>query len=218
MNPLSNVTVARKPRVLAPVSLMAVALLAACVAQPTVQTRPESTPQTQPSALPPTTAPAPATTVPPLQPTQPPSRPQPSAESFPKTLAAAGTGPAVLALAKQAQAFRSAGRPQDALGQYERALRIEPKNAFVWQAMAETHLALHNVEQAESAARKSNSLARGNPWLELGNWRVIATALGVYGDSPAAQAARTRADEISNALAASAGGGGALPAAASAVP
>ncbi|WP_293393365.1 tetratricopeptide repeat protein [Nevskia sp.] len=213
-----TVTAARKPRVLTPVALVAVALLAACVAQPTVPTRPESTQQTQPPALPPTTAPAPApaTTIPPLLPTQPSGRPQPSAESFPKTLAAAGTGPAVLALARQAQTFRSAGRPQDALGQYERALRIEPKNAFVWQAMAETHLALHNVEQAESAARKSNSLARGNPWLELGNWRVIAAALGVYGDSPAAQAARTRADEIGSALAASSGGG-ALPAA-SAVP
>ncbi len=194
---------------------MAVALLAACVAQPTVPTRPESTQQTQPPALPPTTAPA--ETLPPLQPTQPPVRQQPSAESFPKTLAAAGTGPAVLALARQAQTFRNAGRPQDALGQYERALRIEPKNAFVWQAMAETHLALHNVEQAESAARKSNSLARGNPWLELGNWRVIASALAVYGNTPAAQAARTRADEIGSALAAS-GGGGAMPAAASAVP
>ncbi|WP_295683581.1 tetratricopeptide repeat protein [uncultured Nevskia sp.] len=215
MIPFLTVTAARKPRVLTTVALIAVALLAACVAQPTVPTRPESTQQTQPPALPPTSAPA--ETIPPLLPTQPPVRPQPSAESFPKTLAAAGTGPAVLALARQAQTFRSAGRPQDALGQYERALRIEPKNAFIWQAMAETHLALHNVEQAESAARKSNSLARGNPWLELGNWRVIASALGVYGDSPAAQAARTRADEIGSALAAS-GGGGAMPAAASAVP
>ncbi|WP_428383911.1 tetratricopeptide repeat protein [Nevskia ramosa] len=215
MTPFSTVTAARKPRVLTPVALMAVAMLAACVAQPTVPTRQESTQQTQPPALPTTTAPA--ETIPPLQPTQPPVRQQPSAESFPKTLAAAGTGPAVLALAKQAQNFRSAGRPQDALGQYERALRIEPKNAFVWQAMAETHLALHNVEQAESAARKSNSLARGNPWLELGNWRVIASALAVYGNTPAAQAARTRADEIGSALAAS-GGGGAMPAAASAVP
>ncbi len=215
MIPFLTVTAARKPRVLTTVALIAVALLAACVAQPTVPTRPESTQQTQPPALPPTSAPA--ETISPLLPTQPPVRPQPSAESFPKTLAAAGTGPAVLALARQAQTFRSAGRPQDALGQYERALRIEPKNAFIWQAMAETHLALHNVEQAESAARKSNSLARGNPWLELGNWRVIASALGVYGDSPAAQAARTRADEIGSALAAS-GGGGAMPAAASAVP
>ncbi|MDP3294563.1 MAG: hypothetical protein Q8M37_07465 [Nevskia sp.] len=224
MTPFSNLAAAGK-RCLPclPVALLITLLLAACVAQPTVPTRSEPSQQTQPPALPPTTAPAPATTLPPLQPAPPPSHPLPSAESFPKTLAAAGAGPAVLALAKRAQTFRSADRHQDALGQYQRALRIEPKNAFVWQAIAETHLALHNVEQAESAARKSNSLARGNPWLELGNWRVIAAALGVYGNSPAAQAARTRADEISTVLAASGanvsgGAAAALPASSSAVP
>lgn len=218
MIPLSNVAAVGKRRgPTLSALLIPLALLTACVTEPSMPARPEPVTQAHPPALPPASGPAPVTTVPPLQPTPVPSRPLPSAESFPKSLAASGAGPAVLALAKQAQTARTAGRHQDALGQYERALRIEPRNAFIWQAIAETHLALHNVEQAESAARKSNSLARGNPWLELGNWRVIASALGTYGDSAAAQAARTRADEIGSALAASSGGG-LPPAASSAVP
>lgn len=174
MTPFSSVTVVRMRRSPWPLAAMIVLLsLAACVQQPTVNSPPEPVLQPVPPVRPPM-APPPVVTQPPLLPTPTPStRPIPSPDNYPKSLAASAAVPAVQALARQAQAFRSAGRHQDALGQYERALRIEPKNAFVWQAIAETHLALHNVEQAESAARKSNSLARSNPWLELGNWRVI---------------------------------------------
>lgn len=206
MTPLSPVAAARprcSPRL--PALLLATLSLAACVQQPAVDGG-STAPQPQPvvPARPPSVA-APVITQPPLLPSPPPSsRPIPPPDNYPKSLAAAGGSPAVLALAKQAQAFRSAGRHQDALGQYERALRIEPKNAFVWQAIAETQLAMHNVEQAESAARKSNSLARSNPWLEMGNWRVIAAARAVYGDTATASAARARADEINAAINASA--------------
>lgn len=216
MNPFSLVTATRAPWLT--LVLLASLSLAACVQQPVVS-RPEPVPQPVSVVRPPVAPPPPVVTQPPLLPTTPPPmRPVPPPDSYPRSLAASGSGPAVLALARQAQTFRTAGRHQDALGQYERALRIEPKNAFIWQAIAETQLALHNVEQAESAARKSNSLARSNPWLEMGNWRVIASSRAVYGDTTAATAARTRADEISAAIAASASAAASAPAAPAAVP
>lgn len=217
MNPFLSVTVVRARRSPWPLAAMIVLLsLAACVQQPIVSRTPEPVPQAPPPVRPPL-APPPVVTQPPLLPTPTPStRPIPSLDNYPKSLATSAAVPAVQALARQAQAFRSAGRHQDALGQYERALRIEPKNAFVWQAIAETQLALHDVEQAESAARKSNSLARGNPWVELGNWRVIASARGANGDSAGANAARARADEIGSAITAS--GAASAAAAPAAVP
>lgn len=179
-------------------ALLAVLALAACVEQPTVTQPPVQEPvaPAAPAVQPPKTP----DVQPPLQPPPPPVKPLAPLAGYPKSLAASGAGPAVLALARQAQESRSAGRYDAALGQWERALRIEPRNAFIWQSIAETQLFLKNSEQAESAAQKSNSLGRGNPWVESANWRLIASARTARGDSAGAQQAASRAEALVAAI------------------
>jgi len=127
---------------------------------------------------------------------------QPPAGGFPKSLKESGAGAGVIALAKQAQDSKAAGKFDAAVGQLERALRIEPRNPFIWQALADAHLQLQHADQAESAAQKSSSLGRGNPYLEAGNWRVISAARVLKGDGAGARIASTHADEISAGLSA----------------
>lgn len=138
---------------------------------------------------------------PPLLP--PPDVKPPVAVDYPKTLAAAGAAAPVLSLARQAQESRAAGQHDAALGQWQRALRIEPKNAFLWHEIGSTHLALKHPGQAESAAQKSTSLARGNLWLEAQNWRLIAAARRLLLDTTGAEAASARAEALTAGIAAS---------------
>src|SRR5687767_1999884 len=76
-----------------------------------------------------------------------------------------GTGPAVLSLLSQAKTELSAGRPEKGAAALERALRMEPRNPFVWQALAQVSLAQNQPEQAEASAQKSMSFAKGNPFI-----------------------------------------------------
>jgi hypothetical protein len=141
--------------------------------------------------------------------TQPPLLPEPEIKppvvvDYPKSLAAAGAGAPVLSLARQARESRTAGLNDAALGQWQRALRIEPRNAFLWHELASTHLSLKHAGQAESAAQKSTSLARGNLWLEAQNWRLIASARRLLLDISGAEAAAARAEALSAGIAAAA--------------
>lgn len=124
----------------------------------------------------------------------------PVTTDFPKSLAAAGAGAPVLALARLAETARAEGRHDVALGHWQRALRIEPGNAFIWHEIAETQLALRRGDQADSAARKSTSVARGNLWLEMRNWRLIAAARRLLFDSAGAAAATAKADALRDRL------------------
>lgn len=110
------------------------------------------------------------------------------------------SGPAVLSLLKQARSEREAQRPDQAQAALERALRIEPRNAFIWQALASLHVEQQRAELAESTAQKSNSLARGNPYVEWENWRLIAEARKLRGDEAGAEAAQDRADDFRSRL------------------
>lgn len=123
----------------------------------------------------------------------------PPAPNVPRS-AEAISGQAVTSLVKQARTQRAAGQPQQAQGLLERALRIEPRNYFVWSAMAQTYLDQKNYDQAESVAQKSNSLARGNPYVQLENWKTIRTARAGRGDSAGAQLAQDRVTALQQAL------------------
>lgn len=179
-----------------------VLLAAGCATQP-----PASTPRPTGQVIVPPAAPAPSRPEPSV--VQPPLLPEPEVKppvaiDYPKSLAAAGAAPPVLALARQAQESRTAGLHDAALGQWQRALRIEPRNAFLWHELADTHLTLKHAGQAESAAQKSTSLARGNLWLEAQNWRLIAGARRLLLDPQGAEAASARADALTAGIAASA--------------
>lgn len=110
------------------------------------------------------------------------------------------SGPAVAGLIRQARAARAAGQPEQAQGKLERALKIEPRNYFAWSELAATYLDQKNYEQALGVAGKSNSLARGNLYVELDNYRVIQESRQALGDSDGAFQAKARADEIQQRL------------------
>jgi tetratricopeptide (TPR) repeat protein len=126
--------------------------------------------------------------------------PPPVAINYPKTIQDSNAGPAVLSLYKKAQEARAAGHADQAEALLERAQRIESHNAFVWQALAGTKLELLKPDQAEQFANRSNDLARGNPYIEAGNWRLIAAARQARGDAGGAIEAQARADNIAKSL------------------
>jgi tetratricopeptide (TPR) repeat protein len=103
---------------------------------------------------------------------------------------------AVVSLMKQARAARAAGQFDQASGALERAQRIEPRNYFVWSSLARVYLDKKDYDNAESVAQKSNSLARGNIYVELENWKIIAAARQAQGDAIGALQAQSKADEI----------------------
>jgi tetratricopeptide (TPR) repeat protein len=106
------------------------------------------------------------------------------------------SGPAVQSLIAQARL----SQPEQAIAPLERAQRIEPKNPFVWQMLATSHLALGRMQEAENCAQKSNSLARGNPYIEIENWKVISATRQSAGDVQSALQAQARVDDLSRLL------------------
>ena len=89
---------------------------------------------------------------------------------------------------------------RDNVANLETALNIEPRNPFVRQQLAAAHLQQHLPDQAENQAQRSNSFARGNPSIEVENWRVIAAARQARGDLAGAREARERMAEIQEHL------------------
>jgi Tfp pilus assembly protein PilF len=62
-------------------------------------------------------------------------------------------------LLQQSRSQLATGHYPQAAASIERALRIEPDNAYLWAELAQIHLAEGNVQQAEAHARKAMSLA-----------------------------------------------------------
>ena len=104
--------------------------------------------------------------------------------------------PAVVALLNSAQQQTRAGRLGNAALFLERALRIEPHNAVIWQQLAQVRLQQGELDQAVALAMKSNLLAGDDAGLKVYNWRIIAQARRKQGDLHGARAAETRAAEL----------------------
>jgi Tfp pilus assembly protein PilF len=104
--------------------------------------------------------------------------------------------PAVLGLLEQARADAAQNKLQSATGSLERALRIEPRNPWLWQELARLHLAQGDAAQAESLAARSNTWAGSVRALRAANWRLIGAARAARGDAAGAQAAEARAAEL----------------------
>ncbi len=102
------------------------------------------------------------------------------------------SGAAVTSLMRQARAALDAGQPAQAAAPLERALRIEPRNYFVWSLLAKSYLAQKNYSQADNIAGKSNALARGNIYVEIENWTTISAARAAMGDAAGADVAQQR--------------------------
>ncbi|MDN5862614.1 MAG: hypothetical protein L0H19_04110 [Salinisphaera sp.] len=160
-------------------ALLAAAALAACTT-PAPRYPPPTGPQgpSRPVIVP---------EIPPPQPERP-TEPAP-----PRTLAQA-SGPAVVALLGKARTRGSAGDYGHASALVERALDLEPRNAFIYHRLASIRIEQGKPQQAEALARKSNSLAVDNPYLQTQNWSLIAKARRIRGDGVGAAAADSRAD------------------------
>ena len=82
---------------------------------------------------------------------------------------------AVVNLANSARELRHSKVFEQAAAKLERALRIEPGNAFVWHELALVYLEQGNPDQAIQFAYKSSALTE-NESLKLRNRRLVRTA------------------------------------------
>ena len=83
------------------------------------------------------------------------------------------SSPAIVALLGEAQRDEVNGNWENAAATLERAIRIEPKNARLWNRLAGLRMRQGQWQQALNLARKSNSLAAGDYDLQLENWQLI---------------------------------------------
>ena len=101
---------------------------------------------------------------------------------------------AVVALvdsARAAERNRQYGRAAAAL---ERALKVEPRNPWLWHRLATIRYRQGRHPEAEALSRRSMSLSRGEVKLESRNWRIIAAARHGRGDEEGAREALRRAN------------------------
>ena len=97
---------------------------------------------------------------------------------------------ALLESAREAQEVRQYGRAAAAL---ERALKVEPRNPWIWHHLAIVRHRQDRFPEAEALARRSMSLSPGDARLASRNWRVIAAARHARGDAQGAREAFRRA-------------------------
>ncbi len=134
-------------------------------------------------------------------PSEPPVAPKPSPYGYREDAGYARSaeevsGAAVINLLNRARVDLSAGRVEQAVEALETALQIETRNPFVWQQLARAHLQRFRPEDAEIVAQRSNGFARGNPYIEIENWRVIAQARSARGDRAGAEQARAKVTDL----------------------
>lgn len=120
---------------------------------------------------------------------------QPPATSYPTTLQESGANPAVLALYGQAQQQQGTGALEQAANSLERAMRLAPRNPFLWDALARLHLKMQQPDQAQNAAYKAISLADNNPNILRGSWLTIAASRQALGDASGAASAQANAQK-----------------------
>lgn len=100
---------------------------------------------------------------------------------------------AVQVLQRRANDQLSAGDYTAAAASLERALRIAPRDAKLWNSLAHVRAAQKRYAQVEQLASKSNQLSNGNARLNAENWGLIADARRARGDRSGARQARERA-------------------------
>lgn len=103
---------------------------------------------------------------------------------------------AVTPLADQAEQQMEMGQLDRAFATAERAVRIDPYNAKLWNLMARIRFKQENYSQAQQLAKKSNLLARENERaLKSLNWKIIAAVLSQEGHEEQAREALLKAQE-----------------------
>lgn len=103
---------------------------------------------------------------------------------------------AVSPLAVQAEQQMERGELDQAFATAERAVRIDPDNARMWNLMARIQFKKENYTQAEQLARKSNLLAANDTGLQAVNWKIIAAVLSRNGQEEEARKALQKAEDL----------------------
>lgn len=119
-----------------------------------------------------------------------------SSTPYNKEVPSTGPNAAVIALLDAADRDRAAGRNDSAAASLERALRLEPKNAYLWYRLAALRLEQKNWQQAFVLANKSNSLITDNTPLKIWNWELIAEAKRQLGEADAAREAEAEINRL----------------------
>ena len=121
---------------------------------------------------------------------------QPSAESAAQPEPVKSGNNAVIALLDLARTDNEAGRREAAGASLERALRIQPRNPWLWHQLALLRMDQGQYAQAITLARKSNSFAGNQSGVLAANWQVIGQARVALGDSAGAEDAFKRAADF----------------------
>lgn len=116
------------------------------------------------------------------------------AEPVPKPIES--TNNAVIALLDRAKLDLGAGQREAAGASLERALRIEPRNPWLWYELAQLRLAQGQYAQAVSLSHKSISFAGRDKSLQALNWRLVGNARIAQGNPTGAEQAFKRATEL----------------------
>jgi Tfp pilus assembly protein PilF len=114
------------------------------------------------------------------------------------TASSATVNPAVVSLLNTASAQSRAGDNARAAATLERAITIEPNNAWLWHRLAEVRIKEGRLDQAAGLAAKSNALAGTDRSLQAENWKLIAEARRRQGDAGGAATAASEAARLSN--------------------
>ena len=101
--------------------------------------------------------------------------------------------PAASGLAAQAEQQRQMGDYVGAAATLERALRIQPQEAYLWNRLARIRMEQGRYAQAGNLAQRSNALANDQPQLKQDNWSMIAVARRTSGDAAGGMEAEERA-------------------------
>lgn len=117
--------------------------------------------------------------------------------AYPSSATGAGNS-AIADLRDKARIKADQGQLNQAAALLERALRIQPRDARVWNQLADIRMRQQRYPQAESLARKSNSLAGQQYDLLARNWELIARARQQSGNSKGAEQALQQARQFSN--------------------
>jgi tetratricopeptide (TPR) repeat protein len=94
--------------------------------------------------------------------------------------------PAADTLIRQAEQQRQARDYAGAAASLERALRISPQSAYLWNRLSRVRLEQGLVSQAGNLAARSNALAGDEARLKQDNWAIIAVSRRSAGDAAGA--------------------------------
>ncbi len=174
------------PALRLPLALAALALLcASCVRAPVEPAPPapveeamERVEMPAAGAWPESEPPAAADGLPPVQDGLPPVRDGRAGRGAEEALPRGSDNPAVIALLDETEFRAGQGDAGAAVGVLERALRLEPKNPWLWHRLALLRFQQERWRLAVALAEKSNSLAAGLPRLLRANLELIRLAGG----------------------------------------